>query len=209
MSPQSPAAVTVEKLTKFWPLQHCWPMVLVVVVLSGVVVEVDPIRRYLDERGRARGPLLSHVLGYTGPINLDEFRDLADDGYLRDDIIGRAGIEASFEETLRGTYGAELWERDASGRAVKNLETVREPVPGTNLMLTLDARMQRVATEWLKWGMKAVGVEQDRHLQAVLGQHVLAGFLHQPLAQGHVAAADEDRRALQVPGATGEDGAVD
>ena len=129
-------------------------------LLPGVVVEVDPVRRYLDETGEANGQVLSHVLGYTGPINLDEFRSLSDDGYLRDDIIGRAGVEASFEETLRGSYGAELWERDASGRAVKSLETVREPEPGKNLMLTLDARMQRIATDALLWGMDAVGVEQ-------------------------------------------------
>ncbi|HEY7332728.1 MAG TPA: penicillin-binding protein 2 [Candidatus Limnocylindria bacterium] len=128
--------------------------------LPGVVVEVDPIRRYLDDRGRPVGQLLSHVLGYTGPINLDEFRELGEAGYLRDDIIGRAGVEATFEEALRGTYGAELWERDASGRAVKSLETLQEAVPGKNLMLTLDARMQRVATDALRWGMKAVGVEQ-------------------------------------------------
>jgi penicillin-binding protein 2 len=128
--------------------------------LPGVVVEVDPIRRYLDDRGAAVGQLLSHVLGYTGPINLEEFRELEDDGYLRDDVIGRAGVEASFEAALRGTYGAELWERDASGRAVKSLETIRQAVPGTNLVLTLDARMQRVATDALRWGMKAVGVEQ-------------------------------------------------
>ena len=128
--------------------------------LPGVVVEVDPIRRYLDDRGRPVGRLLSHVLGYTGPVNLDEFRELADEGYLRDDIIGRAGVEATFEEALRGTYGAELWERDASGRAVKSLRTLDEAVPGKNLMLTLDARMQRVATDALRWGMKAVGVEQ-------------------------------------------------
>lgn len=128
--------------------------------LPGVVVEVDPIRQYLDETGELNGQLLSHVLGYTGPVNLEEFRSLDDEGYLRDDIIGRAGIEATFEESLRGTYGAELWERDASGRAIKSLETLRQPEPGKNLMLTLDARMQRVATDALVWGMEAVGVEQ-------------------------------------------------
>jgi penicillin-binding protein 2 len=128
--------------------------------LPGVAIEVDPIRRYLDDRGAANGALLSHVLGYTGPINIQEFRELADDGYLRDDTIGRAGIEATFEEALRGTYGAELWERDASGRAIKSLDVLREPRPGKNLMLTLDARMQRIATDALRWGMRAVGVEQ-------------------------------------------------
>jgi penicillin-binding protein 2 len=128
--------------------------------LPGVVVEVEADRQYLDETGATNGPLLSHVLGYVGPVDLNEFRDLEDEGYLRDDVIGRAGIESSFEEELRGTYGSELLERDASGRPVKVIRTVTEPVPGKNLMLTLDARMQRVATNALRWGMDAVGVEQ-------------------------------------------------
>ena len=128
--------------------------------LPGVVVEVDPVRQYLDERGQVDGRLLSHVLGYVGPVNLDEFSDLQDDGYLRDDLIGRAGIEATFERALRGTYGNELKERDAQGRPLETIETLQDPAPGKNLMLTVDARMQRIATESLQWGMRAAGLEQ-------------------------------------------------
>jgi penicillin-binding protein 2 len=128
--------------------------------LPGIVVSVDPQRRYLDETGAQNGELLSHILGYTGPINADELAALADDGYLPDDVIGRDGVEASFEETLRGTYGSELWERDAAGRATKLLERQSEPIPGTNLMLTIDARLQRLATESLRWGMDVAGVRQ-------------------------------------------------
>ncbi len=128
--------------------------------LPGVVVEVEPVRQYLNERGLVDGRLLSHVLGYVGPVNLQEFRDMEDDGYLRDDLIGRAGIEATFEQELRGTYGTELKERDAGGRPLKTIRTLQEPEPGKNLMLTVDARMQRIATESLQWGMRAVGLEQ-------------------------------------------------
>jgi penicillin-binding protein 2 len=128
--------------------------------LPGIVVEVEAAREYRDETGAVSGPLLSHVLGYVGPVDINEFRDLSDDGYLRDDVIGRAGVEAGFEEELRGVYGSQLFERDASGRPVKVIRTVSEAVPGKNLMLTLDARMQRVATDALRWGMEAVGVEQ-------------------------------------------------
>jgi penicillin-binding protein 2 len=128
--------------------------------LPGVVVEVEPVRRYLNEQGEADGKLLSHVLGYVGPVNLGEFQRLADEGYLRDDLIGRAGIEATFEGELRGMYGTELMERDAQGRPVKTISTVSEPEGGKNLMLTIDARMQRIATKSLQWGMKAVGLEQ-------------------------------------------------
>ncbi|MGQ0609020.1 MAG: penicillin-binding protein 2 [Chloroflexota bacterium] len=128
--------------------------------LPGVVIAVEPIRRYLDEAGVAGGPLLSHVIGYTGPINRDELEARERDGYLRDDVIGKAGIEASFEEELRGTYGMQLVERDASGRQLKVIETIREPIPGDNLMLTIDANIQRLATQALTWGMDVADVSQ-------------------------------------------------
>ena len=128
--------------------------------LPGVVISVEPIRQYLDETGKPGGPLLSHVVGYTGPIDREELDALEVDGYLRDDVIGKAGVEASFEDVLRGTYGAQLVERDASGRQLKVIETIREPIAGTNLMLTIDADVQRLATKALTWGMEVADVSQ-------------------------------------------------
>ena len=128
--------------------------------LPGVAISVEPIRRYLDETGAAGGPLLSHVIGYTGPVNRAELEALEGDGYLRDDVIGKAGIEASFEDELRGAYGRQLVERDASGRQLKVIETIREPTPGRNLMLTIDADIQRLATRALTWGMDVADVSQ-------------------------------------------------
>ena len=128
--------------------------------LPGVVVAVDPMRRYLGEDGRPDGLLLSGVLGYTGPISADELRARAELGYLIDDEVGKAGIEASFEDELRGTYGGQLVERNPDGSPGRVLRTLSQPVPGRNLVLTIDARMQRVATESLRWGLEAAGVEQ-------------------------------------------------
>ena len=128
--------------------------------LVGISVDVEAVRQYLNEQGEADGALLSHVLGYTGPVSRDEYPELAAQGYLRDDSIGRDGVEASYEESLRGTYGEQLWERDASGRPVKVIETLGEPVAGRNLVLSIDARMQRVATDSLLWGLGVVGVAQ-------------------------------------------------
>jgi penicillin-binding protein 2 len=128
--------------------------------LPGVVITVEPIRQYLDETGAAGGQLLSHVVGYTGPIDRAELEALEVDGYLRDDVIGKAGVEASFEDALRGRFGAQLVERDASGRQLKVIETIREPVAGTNLMLTIDADIQRLATQALTWGMDVADVSQ-------------------------------------------------
>ncbi|MBA2263244.1 MAG: penicillin-binding protein 2 [Chloroflexi bacterium] len=128
--------------------------------LPGIVVEVEPIRRYLDETGAASGTLLSHIVGYTGPVNREELARLEPEGYLPDDSIGRTGIEASFEGELRGSYGTQTVERDASGRQLKVIDTTRRPEPGTNLMLTIDAGTQRLAEQALIWGMDAANVSQ-------------------------------------------------
>nr|MBA2631911.1 hypothetical protein [Chloroflexota bacterium] len=128
--------------------------------LPGIVVEVEPIRQYLDETGAPGGQLLSHVLGYMGPVSREELEGPQADGYLRDDVIGKSGVEASFEDELRGTYGSQLVERDAAGRLLEVVETIREPEAGTNLMLTIDADMQRLATQALTWGMDVADVSQ-------------------------------------------------
>ena len=128
--------------------------------LPGVVVEVDAVRQYLDETGELQGALLSHIVGYTGPINRAELQTRQEVGYLRDDVIGRAGVEASFESELRGTYGSQRVQRDASGRQLRVIETLSDPVPGTNLMLTIDAEVQRLAEQALTWGMEVADVGQ-------------------------------------------------
>ncbi len=128
--------------------------------LPGITVEVEAVRQYLNEKGVVDGTLLSHLVGYNGRVAGDELAELATRGYLPDDLIGRDGVESSFESVLRGIYGRQLLERDASGRTVKVIKTLAEPIPGKNLMLTIDARMQRVATDALLWGMQASGVKQ-------------------------------------------------
>lgn len=128
--------------------------------LPGIVVQVDPVREYLDEQGKVDGSLLAHVLGYTGPVSQQQLTALAAKGYLPDDWIGKDGVEASYESVLRGTYGSQQVERDASGRPIKVISTTAQAVPGKNLMLTIDARLQRMATDALTWGMKAAGVKQ-------------------------------------------------
>ena len=102
----------------------------------GMRVLVDPSRVYLT------GALLSHVLGYVGPISAEEFADLVDAGYNPQDFIGKNGVELSYEATLRGKPGKRLIEVDAAGR---ELEVVSErlPLDGSNLVLTIDIDLQR------------------------------------------------------------------
>jgi penicillin-binding protein 2 len=122
--------------------------------LPGVSIAVETRREYPD------GPLLAHILGYTGPIDAAGYERLAVDGYLSDDMIGKAGVEATFEEQLRGTYGINLMERDATGKDVQVLKTIQDAVPGASLTLTIDKTIQKEATAALKWGMKAAGLKR-------------------------------------------------
>jgi penicillin-binding protein 2 len=120
--------------------------------LPGVQVAIEARRKYTD------GPLMSQLLGYTGPVSAEELPDLREQGYQPDDLIGKVGLEAQYESELRGVYGAERVERDATGRRTKVLQTVRDAQPGDSLTLTIDTQMQRDAQRALKWAMQKIGM---------------------------------------------------
>jgi penicillin-binding protein 2 len=120
--------------------------------LPGVEVAIEAVREYPE------GPLVSQILGYTGPISPEQYEDMRDDGYLRDDWIGKAGVEATYEKDLRGVYGLESVAQAASGRRGDVLQTIREAQPGNSLTLTIDIREQKLAEKALKWAMKKVGM---------------------------------------------------
>jgi penicillin-binding protein 2 len=119
--------------------------------LPGVVVVVETRRDY------EMGSLFAHVLGYTGPINGTELTGLKAAGYLPDDLLGRAGVEKTYESELRGTYGLQTVEQDAAGREIQVLRTDQPAIGGSSLRLTLVAREQQLAQKALQWGMKAAG----------------------------------------------------
>ena len=122
--------------------------------LPGVQVVVETQRTYSE------GPLFSQILGYTGPISGEEYGDLRDQGYLPDDPIGRAGVEAVYEDALRGVYGRQLVETDPSGRQVQVVSTDRAPIAGSSLRLTIDTHEQELAEKALRWGMKAANLKR-------------------------------------------------
>jgi penicillin-binding protein 2 len=122
--------------------------------LPGVEVTVEARREY------PKGPLISQILGYTGPVSAEQLPDLRALGYQPDDLVGKTGLEAQYERELRGTYGKESVERDASGRRTQVLQTVQDAVPGASLTLTIDTTMQRKAEKALRWGMKEIGMKR-------------------------------------------------
>jgi penicillin-binding protein 2 len=120
--------------------------------LPGVEVTIEARREYAD------GPLLSQLMGYTGPVSAEQLPDLRTAGYQPDDLLGKAGLEMTYERELRGTYGSERVERDATGRRTQVLQTVQEAVPGASLVLSIDTQAQKDAQKALQWAMKKIGM---------------------------------------------------
>jgi penicillin-binding protein 2 len=92
------------------------------------------------------GPLFAHVVGYVSRIDADDLENLDPDRYKGTTHIGRTGLERSYEDLLHGSPGYELDEVNADGRVQRVLET-HPPVPGKNLYLSIDARVQQAAQD--------------------------------------------------------------
>ena len=123
-------------------------------VLPGVVVSVETNRRYLD------GTLMAQIVGYTGPIDAGELTVLKDQGYLPDDLLGKTGVESTYEDQLRGIYGSQTVEVDALGREVQVLQTTQQMVPGNSLQLTIDMKEQKLALKAVEWAMQKAGLKR-------------------------------------------------
>lgn len=111
------------------------------------------------QRDYAYGPLLSQIIGYTGAVTSADLKTLSSQGYLADDTIGRAGVEQEYERDLRGTYGTQQVEEDATGQPIQVLAQTQAPVPGDSLQLALDLTTQQQAQQALDWGLKAAGLK--------------------------------------------------
>lgn len=110
---------------------------------SGINISKTPTRKYLSE-GSA-----SHIIGYIGAISSDEYKTKKEDGYLQNDMIGKSGVESTFEELLRGKNGKSRLEMDSKGRITRN-ETVEESEMGNSIVLTIDSELQKKAEEVLE-----------------------------------------------------------
>ncbi len=108
----------------------------------GVDIQIESIRDY------PRGNLAAHILGYLGEISEEELKKKEYKHYSLGDFIGKTGVERQYESVLRGEKGGRQVEVDATGRPLRILGK-KDPVPGYNLMLTIDADMQQAAEEAL------------------------------------------------------------
>ena len=108
----------------------------------GVTITTKSSRKY------NYGSLASHILGYIGKINEKEYNE-AQDVYENDDYVGRTGIEAMFENYLRGKKGKEEIEMSVDGTVTGETVT-KQPEQGSTVVLTIDSKLQEVAENALK-----------------------------------------------------------
>lgn len=116
-------------------------------LLKGVDYNVDPIRLYpTDFRG-------SHTIGYTKEISQDMLKKQQGDYYKQGDLIGTTGLEAGYENYLRGEKGYEFILQDSKGREVgplnDGLNNVKS-VSGYDLILSIDADVQKYAEKLMQ-----------------------------------------------------------
>ena len=100
-----------------------------------------------------QGKSAAHVVGYIGRISEADVSQLEEAGelgnYRGTDVIGKKGLEKTWESVLHGKTGFQEVEVNARGKPIRTLKRV-DPVPGNNLVLSLDMNLQRVAEEAFK-----------------------------------------------------------
>ncbi len=136
--------------------------------LSGVVIATYPIRKYLTQN------VASHIVGYTGKISSSEYKNKKELGYSQNDMIGKSGIEATFEEFLRGKNGKLRLEMDSEGRVTDKEETIESEM-GNSVILTIDYDLQAKAEEVLEKYIKKIqtGGFSETHPDARAGALVV------------------------------------
>src|SRR5574341_957975 len=106
----------------------------------GVTVEIEPIRDY------PTGSLTANIIGFLGPIPASREVEYRDRGFVPNrDKIGYSGAETSLDDILLGRNGRRVVQIDVAGQVLRNLEPPIAPVPGNNVVLTIDTRLQKAA----------------------------------------------------------------
>ena len=186
------------------------------IFLPGIDISVAPRRDYKVDTP-------SHMVGYLGEIGKNELTDSGKDGdspYRAGDLVGKQGLESRWEKYLRGKRGHRLIQVDAFGRQVEapNRSGIELPlVPaqaGSDLVLTLDMELQRVAREAFRGKNGAVVVlnPQSGEILAMVSEpgydpNVYQGGLTEEMYRSLVANPfkpflDKTTGGVYMPGST-------
>ncbi|KNF09458.1 penicillin-binding protein 2 [Gottschalkia purinilytica] len=119
--------------------------------MPGVKVSLEPVRQY------PMGSTAAHILGYLGSISsaneLEKYTKAK--GYLPNYFIGKSGVEATFEEYLKGKDGKKRVQVDAVGNVVDTISEEKAK-PGSTLYLTIDAELQKITENALEQALTEI-----------------------------------------------------
>jgi penicillin-binding protein 2 len=138
-------------------------------LFPGVVAETLPVREY------PRDDLAAHLVGYLGEISQDELLRPEFAEYRGGDLVGRSGLEQSYEADLRGTAGQRVLVVNARGD-VLDVQRDREPIQGNDLVTHLDPELQAAVERLLVDGIETsrlVGSNEGRPLPSTAGSAVV------------------------------------
>jgi len=162
--------------------------------LPGVGIEVEAVRDY------PTGELTAEIIGFLGPVPAAYEEYYTDLGFVAGrDKVGYAGIESWMQEELGGKNGLRTVEVDGAGQIIRDLEIPVDPVPGYNVELTIDTRLQAAAksavkTELAGWN---AWIGEDRMTKAaVIAMNPKTGEI---LALVSYPTFENNRMARQIP----------
>ncbi|WP_030564053.1 penicillin-binding protein 2 [Streptomyces aureocirculatus] len=124
----------------------------------GITAEPTAVRRY----GAPGKSNTAQVLGYLSPVTDEEINKAkdSDSPYLRSDQVGRSGLERTYDKQLRGKAGVTRYEVDNLGRVIGKADS-DQARPGSNVVTSIDARVQAVSEYWLNEAMEKARDEFD------------------------------------------------
>ena len=126
--------------------------------LKNKLLEIKGIKIIdVDERIYPQGVSTSQLVGYIQPINAEELKEKAKDGYTSSSKIGKYGLERAYESTLRAVNGSEIYIEDANGNKKTSIAK-QEQKDGQDVKLTIDSKLQQTVYEQFKDDKSAVVV---------------------------------------------------
>lgn len=139
-------------------------------LFPGVTAQEQPIRSYPN------GAVAASLLGYVGQINSSDLSKASFKGDAANSAVGQSGLESQYEQYLHGDDGVIQQEVDSSGNVVGQLGT-QAPVPGDNLVTSINLQIQQNAEASLSMGLQAARNEIDptngRKYAAVAGSVIV------------------------------------
>lgn len=169
--------------------------------LSGVQVNQVPVRDYTF------GELVSHVIGFMGPIPAQLADDYKERGYSNpNEQVGLNGVEYTYQDELRGVPSSKYIEVNILGQEMRTVGRVVDPVPGLNLHLSLDVRLQQVMYDALASKVEelsvpnAVSIAMNPQTGEILGMVSLPSFDNNIFSEGigeeYLALERDERKPL-------------